>query len=344
MAAGGFAAFSGIGRARAQSSEPATSPDMVVVPCMVTSNDGDIDNMRPNYWATATRAQYVFLAPMRAVAESIVLFNGQEGREPRFGVAAIKATVTRMDDEPLSIEHLEIHWPLTVFQQDGQFYSVVQLAHDQKVPIGLLLGAGAGIVGEVILPEAYDPNQTMVTFEPAIETTIHQALMRDEGFSAKLIAGGKVYSAVEPDTTKYVALIATLADAMDEARRMDAETQCTAVDDGLQSFDDCFLTSACCAVLGLTDDCWELATLRRFRDGYMQGFAEGRADIGRYYAEAPAIAQGLVSSAEGRRRLLGLYWRTILPAVVLARLGLNRTAHAVYRRMMLDLLPAVRAG
>src|SRR5690606_2326709 len=108
--------------------------------------------------------------------------------------------------------------------------------------------------------------------------------------------------------------------AMDEARRQDAEAPCTYVnpEEYLEGIENCFLTSACCTVLGLGDDCWELATLRRFRDGYMQGFAQGRADVARYYAEAPAIAQALVSSAAGRRRLLRLYWRTIVPAVLLA--------------------------
>src|SRR5690606_13403351 len=98
-----------------------------------------------------------------------------------------------------------------------------------------------------------------------------------------------VYSTVEPDTAKYSSFVSeTLAGAMDEAKRRDAEDPCTfvdpaAYDDYLQGLEDCFLTSACCTVIGLGDRCWELETLRRFRDGWLSSFAAGRGDIARYY-------------------------------------------------------------
>src|SRR5690606_29479169 len=43
---------------------------------------------------------------------------------------------------------------------------------------------------------------------------------------------------------------------------------------GSFNFDDatewgCFLTTATCQVVGLADDCWELTTLRHFRDGWL---------------------------------------------------------------------------
>src|SRR5690606_23330002 len=99
-----------------------------------------------------------------------------------------------------------------------------------------------------------------------------------------------------------------------------------------------FLTSACCAVVGLPDDCAELRTLRTFRDGWLAAQPGGRAEIFTYYAKAPGVAAQLMRTPQGRRDLLRLYWSTIVPCVLLVRLGLNRAAHAIYRRTMRRLL------
>lgn len=338
LAAGGLATLGGIARARAQTS-------VAAVPCQVSSTEGTLENMQPNYWATATRVEFVFLARMRAVADGVLLYATEFGGEIAQAVAGIKAVATRDESGTLQVEQMQIHWPLTVLKHEGQLYSIIQMAHDQGVPVGLSLSAGGNPLGDILFAQgAFDPNQPVVGFDAPTSASIHQGLMRNEGFSARLMAGGVVYSTVEPDTAKYSSFISqTLAGAMDEAKRRDAEDPCTYVDpatydDYLDGLEDCFLTSACCTVIGLEDRCWELETLRRFRDGWLSSFAAGRADIARYYREAPAVAQRLVSSATGRRQLLGLYWGYIVPSAVLARIGANRAAHALYRRMMLDLL------
>jgi len=96
----------------------------------------------------------------------------------------------------------------------------------------------------------------------------------------------------------------------------------------------CFVTTACCEMVGLADDCWELRTLRQFRDTRLAALPGGPADIARYYRAAPALVASLATCHAGRRRLLGLYWRDILPCALLARLGLARACHRRYRRMM----------
>ena len=45
----------------------------------------------------------------------------------------------------------------------------------------------------------------------------------------------------------------------------------------------CFLTTACCEVLGLPDDCFELRTLRRYRDETLAAMPGGNAAIAAYY-------------------------------------------------------------
>ena len=55
------------------------------------------------------------------------------------------------------------------------------------------------------------------------------------------------------------------------------------------------------------------------------------------------MARRLAGSEGGRRELLALYWRYIVPSAVLTRIGANRAAHLLYRRMMLNLLGPVQA-
>lgn len=94
----------------------------------------------------------------------------------------------------------------------------------------------------------------------------------------------------------------------------------------------CFFTTAACEVVGLGDDCWELNTLRGFRDGYLSQHRDGVADVTRYYAEGAMILDALKRSPDALSRLLELYWLTILPCALAIKLGLNKLAWSLYRR------------
>jgi hypothetical protein len=98
----------------------------------------------------------------------------------------------------------------------------------------------------------------------------------------------------------------------------------------------CFITTACCEVLGLDDDCFELRTLRRYRDHVLAKRPGGEAAIARYYALAPLILARLPREARAPR-LRSIYARHILPAALAARLGLNAVAYRLYARMVEDL-------
>ena len=100
----------------------------------------------------------------------------------------------------------------------------------------------------------------------------------------------------------------------------------------------CFLTTACCEVLGLPDDCFELRTLRRYRDESLAAMPGGNAAIAAYYLLAPSILDRL-SRQDRVTRLLSVYARFILPSAVAARLGLNTLAYRLYARMMSELAP-----
>ena len=98
----------------------------------------------------------------------------------------------------------------------------------------------------------------------------------------------------------------------------------------------CFLTTACCEVLGLPDDCFELRTLRRYRDETLAAMPGGNAAIAAYYLLAPSILDRLPRQ-DRAARLLSVYARFILPSAVAARLGLNALAYRLYARMMDEL-------
>ena len=105
----------------------------------------------------------------------------------------------------------------------------------------------------------------------------------------------------------------------------------------------CFITTACCETLGLADDCFELRTLRRYRDEVLAKRPAGVEQIAAYYRLAPLILARLPQEAR-RRRLRSLYARYILPAALAAKCGLNTLAYRLYVRMLdellCDLMPA----
>jgi hypothetical protein len=101
----------------------------------------------------------------------------------------------------------------------------------------------------------------------------------------------------------------------------------------------CFITTACCEALGLDDDCFELRTLRRYRDDVLANRPGGVADIAAYYELAPLILARLPHEAR-TETLRSVYARYILPAALAARLELDTLAYKLYVRMIEELAGA----
>lgn len=57
--------------------------------------------------------------------------------------------------------------------------------------------------------------------------------------------------------------------------------------------EDCFITTACVEYFGLTDNCYQLQTLRRFRDEYMVVEKGRRHMVLNYYDIAPKVVEKL---------------------------------------------------
>ncbi len=98
----------------------------------------------------------------------------------------------------------------------------------------------------------------------------------------------------------------------------------------------CFITTACVEAKGLPDDCYELTTLRAFRDGYMSALPFGPALIAEYYKIAPQIVARIKEQPEAAEILAGLYSR-IAESVDYVQRGENEKAMQVYSAMVLHL-------
>jgi hypothetical protein len=103
----------------------------------------------------------------------------------------------------------------------------------------------------------------------------------------------------------------------------------------------CFITTACCDTLGLDDDCFELRTLRRYRDEVLAKQPGGAEAIASYYTLAPQILARLRKEAcSSEAVLLSVYARYVLPAAIAARLGFDPLAYRLYVAMLNELAGA----
>lgn len=98
----------------------------------------------------------------------------------------------------------------------------------------------------------------------------------------------------------------------------------------------CFITTACTELMGLPNDCFELATLRGFRDEYLFHRAGGRALIAEYYRIAPEIVQRIVERQDSATILASLYeW--VRDCVILILVEQKEAALRRYTEMVFGL-------
>lgn len=179
--------------------------------------------------------------------------------------------------------------------------------------------------------------------------TKHYGSVHEAEFAAQLLAGTRVRlwlkenaTYAKPDVQPYFAVelkspnlkpkTGAILKAMAKVEKDSQALKCTRVGDS-----NCFLTTAAVHTIGLADDCWELQTLRAFRDGPLARTAEGAALSADYYLRAPRIVEAVSERSDAARVWLATYWTGVVPCAVAARLGLNRLALSMYRRMTLRL-------
>ena len=153
-----------------------------------------------------------------------------------------------------------------------------------------------------------------------------------EGNSVEIAVklGDKEECRVKLDCETLRAALAWAEQRQGELAQQFADEKCTPPEGG------CFITTACCEVLGLGDDCFELRALRRYRDGVLAKRPGGDEAIAAYYELAPLILARLPEAAR-TPRLVSVYASYILPSALAAQLGFNALAYLLYVRMLSEL-------
>lgn len=77
----------------------------------------------------------------------------------------------------------------------------------------------------------------------------------------------------------------------------------------------CYITTAVCESLSKEDDCYELRTLREYRDGYLSGSTEGSALIQEYYDVAPTIVKHINRKSEAKAIYQNIYDQYLCPCI-----------------------------
>jgi len=99
----------------------------------------------------------------------------------------------------------------------------------------------------------------------------------------------------------------------------------------------CFITTACIETKALQDDCYELTTLRDFRDNYLLNTLGGRAIIEEYYKVAPKIIYRINQSVNKGSIYASLYENLVAKSVNYIENNEEEKAKANYIRIVNEL-------
>ena len=99
----------------------------------------------------------------------------------------------------------------------------------------------------------------------------------------------------------------------------------------------CFLTSACVEAKGLPDDCYELTTLRKFRDEFLAKQECGKCEIEHYYHVAPAIVDRINASKDSIAVFERIYDELVVPCIKMIEGSNFFGAHMHYRDYVVKL-------
>lgn len=99
----------------------------------------------------------------------------------------------------------------------------------------------------------------------------------------------------------------------------------------------CYITSACVAALGCSDDSEELQLLRKFRDSYMNTTDDLRNDVSEYYKVAPEIVERINSQRNFYQIYMEIYEKMIAPCIKALKRSEYTETYRIYKKGFLDL-------
>ena len=99
----------------------------------------------------------------------------------------------------------------------------------------------------------------------------------------------------------------------------------------------CYITTAVCGSSGKADDCYELETLRAYRDEYLMKSESGRELVEEYYEVAPMIVMAIDMHKDASSIYRQIYQDYLMPCVHLAETGENEACKKRYTDMVYHL-------
>jgi len=99
----------------------------------------------------------------------------------------------------------------------------------------------------------------------------------------------------------------------------------------------CFITTAVCNYFNKPDDCYELTTLRKFRDTWLAIQPDGKELVEEYYSIAPGIVKAIDGSPKKDQVYMYIWNHYIEPCIRLIELGANDTCKKLYIEMVNEL-------
>ncbi len=103
------------------------------------------------------------------------------------------------------------------------------------------------------------------------------------------------------------------------------------------SNDNCFITTACVKYFGLADDCYELQTLRKYRDEYLLQTDSNSILVQQYYSVAPPLVTAIESS-DDKVHLFKEIFKNIQQACLAIEEQRFEDAKFIYQKAVLQLL------
>lgn len=100
---------------------------------------------------------------------------------------------------------------------------------------------------------------------------------------------------------------------------------------------NCFITTACVHHYNLPDNCYQLQTLRSFRDNYLKDQKGGSDLILLYYSVAPALVK-LLNRHPDKERLFRNIFKQINTACALIEIKENAKAKKLYVKVVSNLV------
>lgn len=96
----------------------------------------------------------------------------------------------------------------------------------------------------------------------------------------------------------------------------------------------CYITTAVCHSLDKPDDCYELETLRRYRDEYLSSTENGREIVKEYYNVAPTIVRRIDRLENARQIYDGIWSEYLKPCIRLIEEDRKEECRILYTEMV----------